>query len=247
MMKLIMKYKFVTTFLVFLLIGFGCKQETPIEEITEQEVPLEEENEKTFGDFETLPEWLQDVITTEKTKSLIYADGYIRAEKGEWKKQVIYNIHKQFESHLFSFYDENGNEIDANLAQNVHATSENWTWVYEWAKGYLCQMFGKGTGSMSGPRTRSVPVFEKREIKDKYHFPDISKMNDWERPNIIQERLTALQIPDAILASISTEGLLETCLEFPYLINIFHSENFQKGFEQLQAQFNGFREVLKRS
>jgi len=51
-------------------------------------------------------------------------------------------------------------------------------------------------------------------------------MNDWMRPNIIKERLDALQIPDAVLSRISTEGLLETCLEFPYLIDIFHSNGY---------------------
>ena len=72
-------------------------------------------------------------------------------------------------------------------------------------------------------------------------------MNDWERPNIIQERLAALQIPDDILAKISTEGLLETCLAFPYLIDILHSNDYQQGFNGLVEKFNGFREILKRS
>ena len=59
-------------------------------------------------------------------------------------------------------------------------------------------------------------------------------------------RIDALQIPEAILLTISTEGLLETCLSFPYLLDILYFNNYQQGFEALTAEFNGFRELLKR-
>ena len=87
------------------------------------------------------------------------------------------------------------------------------------------------------------------KIVDKYEFPDLSGipgMTDWMRPNIIQERIDAYQIPDALLTSISTEGLLETCLEFPYGIDIFFCNDYQKGFEALLREFNGYRELFKR-
>jgi hypothetical protein len=65
--------------------------------------------------------------------------------------------------------------------------------------------------------------------------------------DIIKNRLDALQIPDAVLASISTAGLLETCLEFPYLIDIHFGNHYQQGFDGLLVKFNGFRELFKRS
>ena len=72
-------------------------------------------------------------------------------------------------------------------------------------------------------------------------------MNDWQHPTIIQDSINALQIPDAVLESISTAGLLETCLEYPYLIEIFFSNDYKYGFETgLVAGFNGYRELLKR-
>ena len=83
-------------------------------------------------------------------------------------------------------------------------------------------------------------------IEDKYEFPDISEMNDWERPNIIQERINCLQIPDACLKILSTKGLLETCLEFPYLSDIFFYNDYQTGFNALVHEFNGYSELLKR-
>ena len=79
-----------------------------------------------------------------------------------------------------------------------------------------------------------------------YEFPDISDMNEWGRPNIMQERKAALQIPDACLETLSTKGLLKTCLEYPYLLDMFVFNDYNTGFNALMKQFNGFRELLKR-
>jgi hypothetical protein len=48
------------------------------------------------------------------------------------------------------------------------------------------------------------------------------------------------------LAGISTEGLLETCLNFPYLTDFLFANDYQQGVEVLAAEFNGFGELLKR-
>ena len=96
------------------------------------------------------------------------------------------------------------------------------------------------------PKTRAGDGYGYTTPEDKYKFPDISGMNDWSRPNIIQERIDALQMPEGVLATISTAGLLETCLEFPYLLDILHFNDFQQGFNCLVKNFNGFREILKR-
>ena len=82
---------------------------------------------------------------------------------------------------------------------------------------------------------------------DKYDFPDISHLNDWNSKDIIPRRFKALQIPDNILANISTAGLLETCLDFPYLLNLFYFNDYQQGFEKgLLENFNGFRILMER-
>ena len=91
-------------------------------------------------------------------------------------------------------------------------------------------------------RTRSGYI----KPEDKYEFPDISDMNDWGRPGIIKERILALQVPENVLANISTAGLLETCLEFPYNIDILFYDDYQKGFNSVVKNFNGFRELFKR-
>jgi hypothetical protein len=83
-------------------------------------------------------------------------------------------------------------------------------------------------------------------INDVYDFPIKKGSKEWKQFELIEKRIEALQIPEHVLTKISTEGLLETCLAFPYLIDILFYDNYQKGFEALSAEFNGYRELLKR-
>ena len=158
------KCRFLTAFLVSFIIAFGCIQKEPAEipaEIPEPEpeVPLEME-ELTFGDFEALPEWLQEEILFYKaTPMVVFTGGYFRAEKGEWENRTIYNLYRAELSIFLNLREENGEKIDPSLNIAVKEASENWTWVYEWAKGYMCSIFGNGAGSLSGPRAKSVEVF----------------------------------------------------------------------------------------
>ena len=49
-------------------------------------------------------------------------------------------------------------------------------------------------------------------INDIYEFPIKAGTEEWKQFESIEKRVTALQMPDTVLAIISTEGLLETCL-----------------------------------
>jgi hypothetical protein len=80
-----------------------------------------------------------------------------------------------------------------------------------------------------------------------YDFPFKPGCKEWEQFESIEKRIAALQIPDAILYRIPTENLLDVCLDFPYLTDIFFYDDCQKGFEALTAEFNGFKEILKRA
>ena len=78
---------------------------------------------------------------------------------------------------------------------------------------------------------------------DKYEFPDMSHLKGIAVPL----RFNALQMPNDVLTNISTAGLLETCLDFPYLLLMFTYNDYQMGFELgLLATFNGFRELMER-
>lgn len=93
--------------------------------------------------------------------------------------------------------------------------------------------------------TSGLFVFGQMKITDKYEFPVKSGTEEWKQFETIEKRIAALQIPEDVLTRISTEGLLETCLEFPYLLDILHGNHMQHGFEALMTEFNGFRELFK--
>ena len=69
---------------------------------------------------------------------------------------------------------------------------------------------------------------------------------EWERLKTTSARTTALQIPKDILAKISTKGLLEVCLDYPYTYDMFAYNDFDMGFNSIQKKFNGFKELLRR-
>jgi len=88
--------------------------------------------------------------------------------------------------------------------------------------------------------------FTYSQTNDAYEFPIKRGTEAWRQLETNGKRIAALQIPEDSLAKISTEGLLETCLEFPYLFDIFFGSHAQHGFEVLTGKFNGLRELLKR-
>ena len=89
-------------------------------------------------------------------------------------------------------------------------------------------------------------LFAYTQTKAVYEFPIKEGTEKWWQFETIEKRIAALQIPDTVIVKISTESLLETCLEFPYLPDIFFCDNYQQGFETLMTEFNGFRELFKR-
>ncbi len=74
-------------------------------------------------------------------------------------------------------------------------------------------------------------AFSQTNYTDQYDFPIKQGSKEWEQIGSIEKRITMLQIPETLLFRISTEGLLETCLAFPYLTDILFYDNYQIGFE----------------
>lgn len=68
----------------------------------------------------------------------------------------------------------------------------------------------------------------------------------WEKMNSVEERIESLQIPQNILSKISTERLLDICLDYPYLLDVLFYDDYQKGIDALKSNFNGFDELLRR-
>ena len=59
-------------------------------------------------------------------------------------------------------------------------------------------------------------AFSQTTVIGQYDFPVKQGSQEWEQLESIEKRIAALQIPEDLLSRISTEGLLEICIAFPY-------------------------------
>lgn len=82
---------------------------------------------------------------------------------------------------------------------------------------------------------------------DTYEYPIKPNANEWAKLSS-SEKIIACQIPENTLKIISTEGLIESVLFNPLFSEIYLSnEHVQAGFNAFYENFNGVRELLKRS
>lgn len=91
-----------------------------------------------------------------------------------------------------------------------------------------------------------VCTFSQKVSSTDFTYPMKPGDDKWEKMSSVEERIASLQIPENILTKISTERLLVICLEFPYLSDVLFYDDYQKGFEALRNEFNGFNELLSR-
>ncbi|MBQ9215896.1 MAG: hypothetical protein IJ159_03960 [Prevotella sp.] len=61
-----------------------------------------------------------------------------------------------------------------------------------------------------------------------------------------KERLSALQIPADKVSTIPTLELLNSCLNYPYLLNFLVYSDISYGIETVISEYNGFEELFKR-
>jgi hypothetical protein len=86
----------------------------------------------------------------------------------------------------------------------------------------------------------------KEKAKDAYVFPVRPGMPEWAKFESGTEMAEACQIPEDILKTISTAGLVETCLNYPFLGDITATDTYQQGIEGVTMTFNGLQELFKR-
>lgn len=83
-------------------------------------------------------------------------------------------------------------------------------------------------------------------VIDAYDYPVKPGMPSWSLLDTSHEMDSVLQIPDNVLNNISTEGLIETSLNYPRFGDLYFLDDYQLAFEILTEHFNGFQELLKR-
>jgi hypothetical protein len=85
-----------------------------------------------------------------------------------------------------------------------------------------------------------------QEKKLKWDYPIKPGMEEWRQFKSVEDMYNACQIPDKVLQRMSTEELVDICLNFPSppLFPLFNTP--QEGFMSHYSSFNGIRELLNR-
>ncbi|MDY7040242.1 MAG: hypothetical protein SVX38_05200 [Chloroflexota bacterium] len=81
---------------------------------------------------------------------------------------------------------------------------------------------------------------------DAYDFPIKPGTPEWAALKSHEEMLQVCQVPESILQEMSTEGLIETCLNYPLYGDMLAYNSMQQGFDAVVSRFNGLQELLKR-
>ncbi len=89
------------------------------------------------------------------------------------------------------------------------------------------------------PYTAPVP-------RDTYVFPVQPGTPAWARLMTGAEMVAACQVPATTLNSMSTEGLIATCLDYPLLFDMTMANSLQRGARGVMSNFNGFGELHQR-
>jgi hypothetical protein len=82
---------------------------------------------------------------------------------------------------------------------------------------------------------------------DTYKYPILPGTPAWATLKTGQEMWQACQIPDTVLRTISTEGLIQSWIEMPLNNELFMTTSLQKAMEKFIANFSGLRELIGRN
>ncbi len=81
---------------------------------------------------------------------------------------------------------------------------------------------------------------------DAYDYPVRPGTDEWKALGSTTARYEACQIPEDILKKMSTRSLVETVLDYPFLLNYTAYNDMQMGFDTLVKIFNGLQELYTR-
>lgn len=81
---------------------------------------------------------------------------------------------------------------------------------------------------------------------DPYPFPVKPGTKEWTELKTYDERLKAYTIPADILNQMTTQALVQTCLNYPELRLITTRNDLQTGYSYIKSIFNGLEELEKR-
>lgn len=80
----------------------------------------------------------------------------------------------------------------------------------------------------------------------KWDYPVKPGTDVWKSLKNNAEKVEACQVPNGVLTAMDTQELINVCLDYPLLPDIFAFSNIKDGFKKFESDFNGFGELLKR-
>ena len=83
-------------------------------------------------------------------------------------------------------------------------------------------------------------------INEPYEFPITQYDDQWKEFETKAEALSVCQIPEEILNKMTTEALLETVLNYPFIIDYIAFNDYKDAADNMMRDFNGFSELLSR-
>ncbi len=85
-----------------------------------------------------------------------------------------------------------------------------------------------------------------QRIHEPYDYPIKPGTEEWVNLKDPLERYEACQIPPDILSNLETRALIQSCLGFPFFLDVHAYDNLQIGFQNVYKRFNGLQELYKR-
>lgn len=80
-----------------------------------------------------------------------------------------------------------------------------------------------------------------------WDYPVKPSSEKWKTFQSNAEKVDACQIPKSVLEGLTTEELILICLKYPLLMDIGAFNFFSDGYSSYETNFNGIRELYKRS
>lgn len=86
----------------------------------------------------------------------------------------------------------------------------------------------------------------KYTIDTPYEYPILPGTQEWIDLGDVIARRAACQIPENILPQMTTEALLQSVLDYPFLNDIYAFNTLEMGYETVKRRFNGLQELESR-
>lgn len=112
---------------------------------------------------------------------------------------------------------------------------------------YICFVFAL-LGSIScqeeNPEPEVVGLFVSDPLA--WDYPIKPGTPEWARLSSNAEKVAVCQIPEEVIASLTTKQLLDVSLAYPLLPDVYAFENIENGINKLFDDFNGLRALSQR-